>query len=67
MALANELSSEIAVAILSTSSKSSRERQALQEVIFRVHSILNELDNLERTDRRRDGTVPEKRMRAGTS
>ena len=67
MTLSNELSSEIAVAMLSTSSKSARELQALQEVIFRVHSILNDLDNQERTDRRREGTIPEKRIGAGTS
>jgi hypothetical protein len=56
MALSNELSSEIAVALLSTAKKSPSELKDLQEVVFRVHTVLNEMNEAERTVRQTDGS-----------
>jgi hypothetical protein len=43
MSISNELSSEIAVAILAVKNKSSRELGDLKEIVVRVHSILQGL------------------------
>jgi len=45
MALSNELSSEIAAALLSSSNRSPSELKDLQEVVFRIHSMLQQLDD----------------------
>ena len=49
MALSNELSGEIAVALLSTAKRSPHELKDLQEVVFRVHTVLNQMDQAQRT------------------
>jgi uncharacterized protein (DUF2267 family) len=51
MAVSNELSSEIAAALLANPNRSSRELEALREIIFRVHSILRQMDEQARADR----------------
>jgi hypothetical protein len=51
MAVSNELSSEIAAALLANTNRSSRELKDLQEVIFRVHTILRQMDEQARADR----------------
>jgi hypothetical protein len=51
MAVSNELSSEIAAAVLANTNRSSRELKDLQEVILRVHSILRQMDQQARADR----------------
>ncbi|HZE73280.1 MAG TPA: hypothetical protein VE135_27545 [Pyrinomonadaceae bacterium] len=51
MSLSNELSSEIAAAILSASNKTSQELKALEDVVFRVHSTLKQMDDRARSDR----------------
>lgn len=53
MAVSNELSGEIAAAILANTNRSSRELEALKEVIFRVYSILRQMDEQAHADRLR--------------
>ena len=53
MSLSNELSSEIAAAILSASNKTSQELKDLEDVVFRVHSTLKQMDDRARSDRRK--------------
>jgi len=66
MALSNELSSEIAEALLLRSNKSPRELKAMQEVIMRVHLALKQLnDAASRDERARDKS--ERSSAAGTS
>jgi hypothetical protein len=55
MALSNELSSEIAVALLSATKKTPRELKDLQEVVFRVHNVLNQMDEAQRSARKGAG------------
>lgn len=43
MAIPNELSSEIAAALLTKEARSSRELNELKEVLFTVHSTLQKL------------------------
>jgi hypothetical protein len=43
MAIANELSSEIAVALLSTKKSSPRELNDLKEMVFKIHSTLQKM------------------------
>jgi hypothetical protein len=58
MAISNELSSEIAAAIL-VEKKSPQELNQLKDVILRVHSELQKMSADERANRLRDGgTAP---------
>ena len=43
MAIANELSSEIAVALLSTKKSSPRELNDLKEMVLKIHSTLQQM------------------------
>jgi hypothetical protein len=43
MAIANELSSEIAVALLSTKKRSTRELNDLKEMVLKIHSTLQKM------------------------
>jgi len=43
MAISNELSSEIAAALLAAQGKSSRELSDLKEIVVKVHSVLQQL------------------------
>ncbi|MGI9068066.1 MAG: hypothetical protein ACR2HX_16890 [Pyrinomonadaceae bacterium] len=52
MALANELSSEIAAALLSTGENSPAERQNLKRVVEEVHTTLERMEELERQARK---------------
>jgi len=63
MSLSNELSSEIAEALLSTTNKSPRERKDLQEIVFRIHSMLRQLDDQAHSSRQKAKT--ERRAAAG--
>ncbi len=63
MALSNELSSEIAAALLSSSNRSPSELKDLQEVVFRIHSMLQQLDDQGHSSRQKIKT--EKRAAAG--
>ena len=65
MALSNELSSEIAAALLSNTSKSPRELKDLQEVVFRIHSVLRQLDDQAQSSRQK--AMTEKRAAAGNA
>lgn len=56
MAIANELSSEIAAAILSEK-KTPEELDRLKDVILRVHTTLQELSEEAREKRSRDGVT----------
>ena len=67
MALSNELSSEIAAAILVTSNKSTRELKDLEEVVFRVHFALCQMDHKARLGRQEGKNKSEKRAAAGSS
>jgi predicted transcriptional regulator len=57
MAISNELSSEIAAAIL-VEKKSPQELNQLKDVILRVHSELQKMSADERANRLRDGGTP---------
>ena len=57
MAISNELSSEIAAAIL-VEKKSPQELHQLKDVILRVHAELQKLSADERASRLRDGATP---------
>ena len=57
MAISNELSSEIAAAIL-VEKKSPQELNQLKDVILRVHSELQKMSAEERVSRLRDGATP---------
>jgi hypothetical protein len=59
MAVSNELSSEIAAALLANPNRSSRELEVLREIIFRVHSILAQMDEHARAERVRAVTRKE--------
>jgi hypothetical protein len=59
MAVSNELSSEIAAALLVNPNRSARELEALMEMIFRVHSILKQMDEKARAKRMRSLTPKE--------
>jgi len=50
MAISNELSSDVAVAILAQN-KSPKEREELKNIILQVHSTLQEMSEETRTDR----------------
>ena len=52
MALANELSSEIAAAILSTGQNSPAELEDLKRVVEEVHTTLEQMEDRERKARR---------------
>jgi hypothetical protein len=52
MALSNELSSEIAAALLSAANRSPRELKDLQEVVFKVHTVLMQMNEAERRGRK---------------
>lgn len=59
MSLSNELSSEIATAILANANTKVKNLKELQEVVFRVHSTLRQMDDRTRSDRNQLN-VPEK-------
>ena len=48
MTVSNELSSEIAIAILAAGDKSKSELRELEEIVFKVHSLLQEMSEMER-------------------
>jgi predicted transcriptional regulator len=50
MAISNELSSDVAAAILAKK-KSSQELQQLKDVILQVHTVLQEMSEETRSDR----------------
>ena len=67
MALSNELSSEIAAALLSPSgNKSPRELKDLQEVVFRIHSVLSQMNEAQQS-RRKSGASSEQNTSASTA
>ena len=57
MAISNELSSEIAAAIL-VEKKTPQELKQLKDVILQVHSTLQNMSADERATRVRDGVTP---------
>lgn len=57
MAISNELSSEIAAAIL-VEKKTPQELNQLKDVILRVHSELQKMSAEERANRFKDGATP---------
>ena len=64
MAIANELSSEIAVALLSTKKSSARELNDLKEMILKIHSTLQKMgDETRRAGSRKARTVSENAAR----
>ena len=64
MAIANELSSEIAVALLSTKKSSARELNDLKEMILRIHSTLQQMgDETRRAGGRKSRTLRENAAR----
>jgi hypothetical protein len=50
MAISSELSSEIAVALLSAKNKSPRELDDLKEIVLRIHSTLQQMTNRSRVN-----------------
>jgi hypothetical protein len=54
MAISNELSSEIATAILAAKHKSPEELRLLQEIVMKVHYTLQEMSLQARQPRRQD-------------
>jgi hypothetical protein len=67
MALSNELSSEIAEALLLKSSKTPRELKNLQELILHVHSVLKQLNDTARASDEGRGDSSEKSAAAGAT
>ena len=68
MAIANELSSEIAVALLSTKKKSPRELNDLKEMVLKIHSTLQQMaDQTRRAGSRKSQTAYENTSSAGNS
>jgi hypothetical protein len=68
MAISNELSGEIAVAILGRKRMSPRQMSDLKETVLRVHSVLQKMSDDERTYRALDTPLPTPReevMKAG--
>ena len=63
MALANELSSEIAAALLSTGKNSPAELEDLKRIVEEIHTTLERIDDRERKARE----VPKARARTATS
>jgi hypothetical protein len=64
MAIANELSSEIAVALLSTKKRSTRELNDLKEMILKIHSTLQQMaDEARRAGRHKPRTLRENAAR----
>jgi predicted transcriptional regulator len=57
MAISNELSSEIAAAILAEK-KTPQELHQLKEIILQVHSTLQKMSNEARADSRSEGKPP---------
>ena len=67
MSLSNELSSEIAEALLSSTNKTQHELKDLQEVVFRIHRVLRQMDDQGRSERRQASIMNEKGAAAGNS
>jgi len=67
MALSNELSSEIAEALLLRSNKSPRELKHIQELILRVHSTLKQLNDTGRSSHTRTSDGGQKSAAAKTT
>ena len=51
MAISHELSSEIAAALFSAKERSPRELNDLKDMVFRIHSTLEQLSDEDRTAR----------------
>jgi predicted transcriptional regulator len=66
MAISNELSSDIAAAILNEK-KTPQELKQLKEVILRVHSALQKMSAEERANRLRGGTKPPTALKSQAS
>ena len=62
MAISNELSSDVAVALLAKD-KSPQELKQLKEIILQVHSALQEMSEETRADRRKE-RQPQKTTKA---
>lgn len=62
MAISNELSSEIAAAIL-VEKKTPQELKQLKDVILQVHSTLQKMSEEERATRLKDGGTPPAKSR----
>jgi len=60
MAIANELSSEIAVALLLTKKRSPRELNDLREIVLKVDSTLQQMTDEARAEIRNPRTLYEK-------
>jgi hypothetical protein len=68
MSLSNELSSEIAEALLSSTNRTPHELKDLQEVVFRIHTVLRQMDKEGQPEaRRQTGSLTEKGAAAGNS
>jgi len=68
MAIANELSGEIAVALLSIEKKSPRELNDLKEMVFKIHSTLQQMaDQTRPAGSRKSQTAYKNTSRAGNS
>ncbi len=67
MAISNELSSEIAAAILSEKKKSPQELSQLKDIILKVHSALQQMSEEARQSRleSRQSIAPDRLKRAG--
>ena len=60
MAIANELSSEIAAALLLTKKISPRELNDLKEIVLKIHSALQQMTDEERAENRNRRTLYKK-------
>jgi len=60
MAIANELSSEIAVALLLTKKRSPRELNDLKEIVLKIHSTLQQMRDEARAEIRTPRTMYKK-------
>lgn len=59
MGISNELSSEIATAILSSKRKSPRELNDLKEIVLNIHSTLQKMTDEARAQRRKSLVLPQ--------
>jgi hypothetical protein len=67
MSLSNELSSEIAEALLSSTNKTPHELKDLQEVVFRIHTVLRQMDAQGRSEAPPARVITDKSAAAGNS
>lgn len=59
MGISNELSSEIATAILSSKRRSPRELHDLKEIVLNIHSTLQKMTDEARAQRRKSLVLPQ--------